>query len=361
MAAHNAGHRNQAHVLAKRGVGQPAKHTRHCGAQTIGIGGTADFAIGGLAASAAFGDAADIAHGFNGRDHRHKAHTDDDGAVKFNAPFKGHGRGKSCGAGHIAEIHLPHQIGHHIACDQADQHGRNRHHAAGEKFQRQRHDDHHQGRHPHGHAAKARLAHQRHAAGGILDTHLDQRQADHQYDQPCHQRRQGKPQAANEGAQEKVENATNHHARHQPGQTGHALARHRRDHHRQKGKRGALHNRQAGANRPHADGLKQRGNAGKQHRHLNHVDHVWKIGAVRAKAKASRARHDDGGGDVADKHRQHMLNAKRYRLGQRWGVIWVAQLFCCAQCCICHFPSSPCWLYALLLGLGAVILPHNVV
>ena len=54
------------------------------------------------------------------------------------------------------------------------------------------------------------------------------------------------------------------------------LARHKRDHDRDKGKGRALHNRQAGANGSKPDGLKQRRNAGKQHRHLNKVGHIRK-------------------------------------------------------------------------------------
>jgi hypothetical protein len=48
------------------------------------------------------------------------------------------------------------------------------------------------------------------------------------------------------------------------------------------------------ARRPgRSDGLEQRRDTGKEHRHLDHVDHFGKIGAVRAEAETRRAADDD--------------------------------------------------------------------
>lgn len=106
-----------------------------------------------------------------------------------------------------------------------------------------------------------------------------------------------------------------------------AFARHQRDHDRQEGETGSLDDRQARADRAQADGLDQRCDAGKEHRHLDQVDQFGKVRRVGAEAEPGRARHDDGRRHVGDEHRQHMLDAQRNRLRQRRRVVRVPKLF----------------------------------
>jgi hypothetical protein len=171
----------------------------------------------------------------------------------------------------IAEVHLAHHQRHDVAGDDADKHRRDGREPAREELDQKRDNNNHQCRNPHRQAAEFRLAHQRHAAGGILDADLDQRQADHQHDQSGHQRRQGIADTADEEAEAEVKHAADHHARHKAGETGGAETRDRRDHHRNKGEAGALHDWQPRPDRAHADGLQQGCDTGEQHRHLDHV------------------------------------------------------------------------------------------
>ncbi len=174
MAAHHSGDRNQADVLTERCVGKPAEHTGNRGAKAIGIGCTSDFLVCCLAARAAFADAADIAHGFNRGNDRHKAHADDDGAVEFEPPFERHWRCKHGGAPNVCEIHLTHHQGDDIACDQTHKNGRDRDQSPRKEFDRQGYDDHHKRGKPHGERSEFRFADQWHAARRVLDAHLDQ-------------------------------------------------------------------------------------------------------------------------------------------------------------------------------------------
>jgi len=77
-----------------------------------------------------------------------------------------------------------------------------------------------------------------------------------------------------------VEHATGDDTPHQDRNRVHALPGDKRDHNWNKGKRCALHDRQARANRTYADRLKQRRDPGKEHGHLYHVDHLREIRAV---------------------------------------------------------------------------------
>ena len=326
VAAHDACHRNQADVLAEGCVRQTAEDTGHSRAQTVRIGRACDFLVRRFAASAAFADTRYVTDRFDGRDDRHKAHADDDRAVELDPPFEGHRRGEHGGTANVAKVHLTHHQRNHVTCNQADQNGRDRHQALGEELQRQSDDNHGKCGDPHRQRTVLGLADQRHTTGSVLDADLDQRQTDHQNDQAGDQRRQGKADAPHKGADEKVEDTANGDAGHQACQSGHALASDRWDHDRQEGKGRPLNNRQTCAHRAHADGLEQRGDTGKQHRHLDHVDHVRKIRAVRPKAEARRTGNDNRGRHVRGKHRQNVLDAQRDGLAKWWRIVRIGQL-----------------------------------
>jgi len=124
---------------------------------------------------------------------------------------------------------------------------------------------------------------------------------------------------------------------------------HGRDHHRKESKAGALNDRQTRAHRTDANGLDQRGNACKQDRHLDHVDQCRDIRSGCAETETGGAGHDNGGRDVGDKHRQHMLDAQRHGGGEWWRIIRVPQLFSGPDRSVCH------WL--VLCSPGVIVMP----
>ena len=91
-----------------------------------------------------------------------------------------------------------------------------------------------------------------------------------------------------------------------------------RHQHRDEGKTGSLHDRQAGSDRANANRLEERGDTRKEHGHLDEID---LFGAPEGKACGTG--NNDGRSDVGGEHRQHMLQAKRYRFRQRWGDVRV--------------------------------------
>ena len=336
MAAHHAGHGDQADILAERRVGQGTEQAGNGRADPVGECGALDFLVGGFTPGAALGDARYVAHGFHRRHERHQAEADDRRDREFHAEMQRVGQGKAGRAAHAAKAHHAHEEGHDIAGDQPQQHSRNRQHPARIEFQAQRHHDDHRGHEPVLQRAIFRLADGGYAPGGILDAHLDQRETDHHHHKPCHQRRQCKADATDEKAQSGVEQATHQNAAHQNGNGIHTLARDQRDHDRNEGKAGALHDGQARAHRADADGLDQGRQPGKEHRHLDHIDHLWKIGRVRSKTEPGRAADDDRRGDVRDKHCQHVLDAQRNGLGQWRRIIGVSELVCCPYGSVSH-------------------------
>ena len=169
-----------------------------------------------------------------------------------------------------------------------------------------------------------------------MDADLDQREADHRHDKAGHERGQGKANFADEEAKEGMEQPAYEDPAHEDGDRVNAFARNKRDHHGDEGKGGALHDGQARSDRAKADGLKQGRDAGKEHRHLDHVDHFGEVGRVRAKAEARCATDDNRGGDVGDKHGEDVLNPEGHGLGQWWGVIGVAELLRCCDGRISH-------------------------
>ena len=125
-----------------------------------------------------------------------------------------------------------------------------------------------------------------------------------------------------------MEDTAEEDAGHQTGKACGAEACDGGDHHRHERKGSALHDRQARADHAEADGLEERRDTGEEHRHLDHVGHVReaKGALIRAKANASSASNQNGGGDVRDEHGQHVLDAERHSFGHRRGVVWIAEL-----------------------------------
>ena len=80
-------------------------------------------------------------------------------------------------------------------------------------------------------------------------------------------------------------------------------------HDRDEGKGCSLDDRKPSAHRANADRLQQSGHPGKEHRHLDHVDHLWEVGAVRAETETRRASDDDRGRHVSNEHREDVLDA----------------------------------------------------
>jgi hypothetical protein len=199
----------------------------------------------------------------------------------------------------------------------------------------ERDEDHHSGHHPVPERAVLLGADGGHAARGVLDTDPDEGQSDHHDDQTGDQRRQGKAQPADDEAERGVEEPANHDTAHEDRERLDPLAGDERDHDRDEGKGRALHHRHACADRPDPDGLDQRRDARKEHRHLDHVDHFRKVGAVRPEAETGCAAHDDCRRDVGDEHREHMLDAQWYGAEGR-GVVRVAELVWCPEASISH-------------------------
>jgi len=302
MAAHHAGHGDQADILAERGIGQRAEHTRNRRADTVGKGRAC-----------------------------HQAHADDDRPVQLEAELERAWQLEPTGIANIAQVHVAHDIGHDIARNQAQQHGSHGEQPACEELQAQRHEDHHARLEPVRHAAPCGLAFVEVASTAcrVFNANLHQRQADHQHDQARHQRRQREADFADKQPKEGMEQPADDNTRHQPGKPGRACADHGGDHHGQKRKTGALYDGKFRTNRSYADGLDQRRHPGKEHRHLDQVDQRRNIRVGRAKAETCHACDDDSRRHVRDKHRQNVLYPQRDRLAQSGRVIWVAELLRC--------------------------------
>ena len=120
-------------------------------------------------------------------------------------------------------------------------------------------------------AAKFRLALQGDTASRILNTHGYQRQTDRQHDKASNQRWEPVANPPDDCAEEEVENATNDDA---PKQGTHTGRLDNRNHDGDKGETRTLHDGQTSTNWTKANGLKERGDACKQHRHLNQKHQV---------------------------------------------------------------------------------------
>ena len=78
MAAHHAGHGDQAHILAERGVRQPTKNAGETAVpNTVGIGRAFDLLVGRFAPRPPLVMPGYVADGFDRRDEGHQAEADD--------------------------------------------------------------------------------------------------------------------------------------------------------------------------------------------------------------------------------------------------------------------------------------------
>ena len=118
-----------------------------------------------------------------------------------------------------------------------------------------------------------------------------------------------------------------------------AFSGHQRDHDRDKGKAGALNDGKFRANRADPDRLKQRRDAGKEHRHLDHVEQFGEVRRIGPKTKPRCARHDNRGRHIGDEHREDMLDPKCCRLKKGRHILRVAQLRGCSNSVVGHGPS----------------------
>ena len=131
-----------------------------------------------------------------------------------------------------------------------------------------------------------------------MDAHLDQSETDHRDNQTGDKRWQSKTNTPNHQPQRCVKDAADQNTAVERCQRINPLARHQRDHDGQKRKTGALHNRQGSPNRTDCQRLHQGRHPCKQHRHLDQIQQLWKIGRVRSKAKPRSARNNDCWRDV---------------------------------------------------------------
>ena len=153
------------------------------------------------------------------RNEGHQAETDDRGDGELSKPYlngwgRGEGGGIAPGRADGVKGQLADQQAIDVTHDDTHQHRRHAEHAAGIEFQPQRHEDDDQCRRPAEQRAIAFRARRlrRHAASGVFDPHLDQRQADHGHHKPGDQRRQGETDLADKEAEEGMEEPTQKYA-----------------------------------------------------------------------------------------------------------------------------------------------------
>ncbi len=98
---------------------------------------------------------------------------------------------------------------------------------------------------------------------------------------------------------------------------------------------------------PETDGLEQRRDTCKQHRHLDQVGHVRETlrARVRAEAETCRPRDDDRRCDVGYEHRQHVLDAQRNGPMQRGCIVRIAELFRRPDCMCQPLFCPSLWTY----------------
>ena len=318
-AAHDAGHRDNADILAEGCVRQAAEDTGDGRSETVGIGAAGQLLVGGLASGAALGDARDVTNRLDGADDRNQAHADNGCHVELDAIFERRRDGKPCRLANTAEIDSACGNANDIARDKSDQDRCRRCQSTCVELASQGHKDDDKCQSPTAEITPGRIVHLEigSTTSSIFDTHRNQVQADGGNHHSRDQRWEPVPDASDNGAKRRVEQSSDNHRSHQ---RRHAGRLDDADHDRNKGKAGALHYRQPCADRAEADSLEQGSYTGEQHRHLDQEHHVGT-----AECKPCRAGDNNGRCDVACKHSKNMLKAQRYTWAHWKFVVRIAE------------------------------------
>ena len=310
-----ARHGGKADVLAERRDGRAAKESRHGAYETVAADGRAHFRLVRIALQGTVAQSRRVAYSLRSR-HEVDGHNGEDGTdVELGLERQQTGQGEERLAGDAAEVDHAHAECEHVAYHQSDKHRQRAHESLGEHLAQEAGEQRHAAYNPVVEAAEVGRAL---ASGKRVGTHGQKREADGRDHRGRHDVRHELYPILGEEA----ENALNESANDDGSdERAHAVGRAHADGEREEGERDAHDDRQARTDAPHGVELHERADAGYHHTVL--YEHRTNVLVEPHGTGKNHYRSD-----VADEHRQHVLQAKRESLPQWHSTVELVEILC---------------------------------